>query len=97
MEQYAHAQSDTFLPLQNSHMAHLTSMEQGSVIFPCSRKREAVTMRNDWNVCHTLLFKFFNMYLFLKEREWGGGEEREGDTESEAGMELEPMNHEIVI
>ena len=31
-------------------------------------------------------FVFFNVYLFL--REWVGGVEREGDTESEAGFRL---------
>ena len=38
----------------------------------------------------TPLKKFFNVYLFLKERESvsGGGAKREGDTESEAGSRL---------
>ena len=44
------------------------------------------------------LFSFFNVYLFLKERETqstnGGGAENEGNTESEAG--LEPRNGEVV-
>ena len=38
------------------------------------------------------VFTFFNVYLFLKEREteceWGRGRESEGDTESEAGSRL---------
>ena len=53
--------------------------------------------------------KVFNVYLFLGERQSmsGGGAEREGDTESEAGSRLqtistdprvglEPTNHEIM-
>ena len=55
--------------------------------------------------------KFFNVYLFLRDRERQsmrkGGAEREGDTESEAGSRLgavsaepdaglEPTNREIV-
>ena len=34
--------------------------------------------------------KIFNVYLFLRERQSvsGGGAEREGDTESEAGSRL---------
>ena len=37
-----------------------------------------------------LLFLFFNVYLFLRERQSTsrGGAEREGDTESEAGSSL---------
>ena len=37
-------------------------------------------------------FSFFNVYLFLRQRERqsvsGGGAEREGDTESETGSRL---------
>ena len=40
---------------------------------------------------------FFNLYLFLKEREtegeWGGAE-REGDTESETGSRLRAISPE---
>ena len=52
---------------------------------------------------------FFNVYLFLSERQSASGEEaeREGDTESEAGprlravhtepdMGLKPTNHKIM-
>ena len=54
---------------------------------------------------------FFNIYLFLRDRERqsmrGGGAEREGNTESEAGSRLravstepdvglKPTNHEIM-
>ena len=55
------------------------------------------------------VFVFFNVYLFLRERQSTsrGGAEREGDTESEAGSRLravstepdtglEPTNHEIM-
>ena len=45
-----------------------------------------------------LFFKFFDVYLFLRERErWivsGGGAEREGDTESEAGSRLQAVSTE---
>ena len=41
-------------------------------------------------------FSFFNVYLFLRQRERqsvsGGEAEREGDTESEAGSELSAQN-----
>ena len=65
-------------------------------------------------VCFTGLFYsflifFFNVYLFLRERQSasGGGAERERDTESEAGSRLralstesdvglEPMNRKIM-
>ena len=33
-------------------------------------------------------FKFFNVYLFLRERQTDREAEREGDTESEAGSRL---------
>ena len=60
--------------------------------------------------CSTELnLKVFFVHLFIFERQSvsGGGAEREGDTESEAGSEqpfntepnvgLEPSNHEIMI
>ena len=40
---------------------------------------------------HFFLILFFNVYLFLRQRETEheqGGSEREGDTESEAGSRL---------
>ena len=39
---------------------------------------------------------FFNIYLFLRQRESmnGGGAEREGDTESEAGSRLRAASTE---
>ena len=40
---------------------------------------------------HFLKFFFFNVYLFLGQRETsmnGGGTEREGDTESDTGSRL---------
>ena len=39
---------------------------------------------------------FFNVYLFLKERQSvsGGGAEKEGDTESEAGFRLQAVGTE---
>ena len=56
-----------------------------------------------------LLFYFFNIYLFLRDRQSKsrGGAEREGHTESEAGSRiwavstepdagLEPTNHNIM-
>ena len=41
-------------------------------------------------------YNFFNAYLFLRERQSmsGGGAEREGDTESEAGSRLQAVNTE---
>ena len=41
-------------------------------------------------------FNFFNVYLFLREREHTsrGGAEREGDTESEAGSRLRAVSTE---
>ena len=43
-----------------------------------------------------LLFYFFNLYLFLREREHvsRGGAEREGDTEFEAGSRLGAISTE---
>ena len=40
--------------------------------------------------------KIFNVYLFLRERQSvsGGGAEREGDTESEAGSRLRTVSTE---
>ena len=44
------------------------------------------------------LFNFFNIYLFLRDRERqstsGGGEEREGDTESKAVSRLRAVSTE---
>ena len=34
------------------------------------------------------IYFFLNVYLFLRDRASGGGAEREGDTESEAGSRL---------
>ena len=46
----------------------------------------------------TFNFFFFNVYLFLREGERrslsGGGTEREGDTESEAGSRLRAVSAE---
>ena len=40
-----------------------------------------------------LFILFFNVYLFLRERDrGGGGAKREGDTESEAGSRLQAPN-----
>ena len=40
--------------------------------------------------------KFFNVYLFLRQRQSmsGGGAEREGDTDSEAGSRLRAVSTE---
>ena len=47
---------------------------------------------------HKLFFSFFNVYLFLRERERqsvnGGGAEREGDIESEACSRLQAVSTE---
>ena len=42
------------------------------------------------------IFNFFNVYLFLKERQSvnGGGTESKGDTESEAGFRLRAFSTE---
>ena len=50
-------------------------------------------------VCFVLFcFRFFSVYLFLRDRERqsvsGGGAEREGDTESEAGSGLRAVSTE---
>ena len=67
-------------------------------------------MQKDWDHNMHIFFKkfFFYIYLFLRDRvrqnTSGGGAEREGDTESKAGLRLwavsiepnaglEPMNH----
>ena len=51
---------------------------------------------------HKLFFSFFNVYLFLRERDqekdrhgvWGGEGQRERETESKAGSRLQAVSTE---
>ena len=75
-------------------------LEFGSICDCFNQSRMAEVMQCDVLSFFLLLLIFFNVYLFLREKERervcvsGGGTEREGDIESKAGSRLRAVSTE---